>query len=448
MPTRNHRVFVARLAGTPVFDPNGDQVGKVRDVVVVLRHGTQPPRVLGLVVEVPPRRRIFLPMTRITGMNPDQVLSNGVVNMRRFEPRPNELLVFAELVDKRVTLLESGEQVTIVDAGMEQFRDGDWSLVELFVRKGGGKFRRRGETAIVNWHDVAGLSLEDPDQAVEALLASMEGMRPADAANVLRDLPERRRIDVARGLDDERLADVVEELPDADRLVILGHLDAERAAAILAEMDPDDAADLLGDLPPEQAAGLLSLVEPEEAEDLRRLLAYDEDSAGGLMTTEPVILPPDATVAEALAQVRSPDLSPALAAQVYVTRAPQETPTGRYLGVAHFQRMLREPPSSLVTSVLDRDLEPVLPSTPLARVSRYFATYNLVAMPVVDESGALLGVVTVDDVLDHLLPEDWRSMDDADREVAAADTVAAVVAAASQPPAEADAGPALDEGQS
>ena len=414
MPGKNNRVFVARLAGTPVFDPNGDQVGRVRDVVVVLRHGTQPPKVLGLVVEVPPRRRIFLPMGRINGMTPDQVLSDGLVNMRRFEQRPNELLVFAELIDKKVTLLSTGEQVTIMDVGMEQARDDEWSLRELFVRKGGGKFRRRGETALVSWQDVAGLSLEDPDQGVESLLAAMEGMRPADAANVLRDLPERRRLDVARGLDDQRLADVVEELPDADRLAILGHLDAERAAAILAEMDPDDAADLLGDLPPEQAQGLLSLVEPDEAEDLRRLLSYDELSAGGLMTTEPVILAPDATVAEALAQVRSADLSPALAAQVYVTRAPHETPTGKYVGVAHFQRMLREPPSSLVTAVLDSDLEPVLPSTPLARVARYFATYNLVALPVVDESGALVGAVTVDDVLDHLLPEDWRSMDDGD----------------------------------
>ena len=157
-------------------------------------------------------------------------------------------------------------------------------------------------------------------------------------------------------------------------------------------------------------------MEPDEADDLRRLLSYDEFSAGGMMTTEPVVLPPDATVAEALARVRSPELSPALAAQVYVVRPPLETPTGRFLGVAHFQRLLRERPSSLVSAVVDSDLEPIGPDTPLEQVTRYFATYNLVAIPVVDEGDHLVGAVTVDDVIDHMLPTNWRDIDDTDEE--------------------------------
>jgi Mg/Co/Ni transporter MgtE len=127
-----------------------------------------------------------------------------------------------------------------------------------------------------------------------------------------------------------------------------------------------------------------------------------------MMTTEPVILPPDATVAEALARIRNPDLTPALAAMVYVCRPPLETPTGRYLGIAHIQRLLREPPSALVSGVVDSDLQPIWPDTPLNAVTSYLATYNLVAVPVVDDADHLLGAVTVDDVLDHLLPEDWR----------------------------------------
>jgi Mg/Co/Ni transporter MgtE len=149
-------------------------------------------------------------------------------------------------------------------------------------------------------------------------------------------------------------------------------------------------------------------MEPDEAEDVRRLLLYDEYTAGGMMTTEPVVLPPDATVAEALARVRNPDLSPALAAQVYVCRPPLDTPTGRFIGTAHIQRLLREPPSSLVSAVADTDLEPLLPTATLPEVTTYLATYNLVALPVVDEHDHLLGTVTVDDVLDHLLPDDWR----------------------------------------
>jgi Mg/Co/Ni transporter MgtE len=125
------------------------------------------------------------------------------------------------------------------------------------------------------------------------------------------------------------------------------------------------------------------------------------------MTSEPVILAPDATIAEALARVRDPELTPALASQVYVCRPPSATPTGRYIGLAHIQRLLREPPSTLVSGVLD-DLEPLHPEAPLGEVTRYFATYNLVAAPVVDAQGRLVGAVSVDDVLDHLLPDDWR----------------------------------------
>jgi Mg/Co/Ni transporter MgtE len=129
------------------------------------------------------------------------------------------------------------------------------------------------------------------------------------------------------------------------------------------------------------------------------------------MNPEPIMLPPDATVAEALARIRNEEISPSLAAQVYVVRPPMDTPSGKFLGVAHFQRLLREPPSKLVSAVIDNALEPVGPQTPLSTITRYFATYNLVALPVVDEVDRLLGAVTVDDVIDHMLPDDWRELD-------------------------------------
>jgi Mg/Co/Ni transporter MgtE len=394
-----------------VFDPRGDQVGKVRDVVVTLRHGSNPPRVLGLVVEVQPRRRIFCPMTRVTNIDAGAVVTTGLLNMRRFEQRPGETLVLGELLDKRVTLLDSAEQVTVQDVAIQQERTRDWTVTKIFVRKPGSGFRRRGETLVVDWQAVSGLSLADPQQGVESLLATVANLRAADLANVLHELTAKRRIELAAALDDDRLADVLEELPEDDRIEIVASLEGERAADVIEEMDPDDAADLLSELPPEQAEALLSLVEPDDAEDLRRLLAYEDYTAGGMMTPEPVILPPDSTVAEALARVRDSDLSPSLAAQVYVVRAPFETPTGKYLGVAHFQRLLREPPSTLVSAILDDTLEPIGPEAPLQQVTRYFATYNLVALPVVDENDHLLGAVTVDDVIDHMLPENWRDSD-------------------------------------
>ncbi|WP_328547998.1 magnesium transporter MgtE N-terminal domain-containing protein [Streptomyces platensis] len=404
------RVFVSHLAGSAVFDPNGDQVGRLRDLVALLRVGDRPPRLLGVVVEVISRRRIFVPMTRVTGVDSGQIVITGVVNMRRFEQRASETLVLGELLDRRVRLVETGEEVAVLDIGITQLpARRDWEIDKVFVRKGkGGALRRKGEALTVEWSAVTGFSLEEHGQGAESLLATFEQLRPADLAGVLHHLSAKRRAEVAAALDDDRLADVLEELPEDDQVEILGKLKDERAADVLEAMDPDDAADLLSELPEEEKERLLALMRPEEAADVRRLMSYEERTAGGLMTTEPIVLRPDATVADALARVRDPDLSPALAAQVYVCRPPDETPTGKYLGLVHFQRLLRDPPFTLVSSIADTDLPALPPDTPLPEVTSYLAAYNMVAAPVVDESGALLGAVTVDDVLDHLLPDDWR----------------------------------------
>ncbi|MCL8015430.1 CBS domain-containing protein [Streptomyces sp. AS02] len=421
------RIFVSHLAGIAVFDPNGDQVGRVRDLVVILRVARRPPRLLGLVVELSTRRRIFLPMTRVTSIESGQVITTGVLNVRRFEQRPTERLVFGELLDRRVTLVETGEEVTVLDLSVKQRpARRDWEIDRVFVRKGGrsGPLRRaKGESLTVEWSAVTGFSLEEKGQGAESLLATFEQLRPADLANVLHHLSPKRRAEVAAALDDDRLADVLEELPEDDQIEILGKLKEERAADVLEAMDPDDAADLLGELPTEEQERLLSLMQPADAADMRRLMAYEEHTAGGLMTTEPIILRPDATVADALARVRNPDLTPALAAQVYVCRPPDETPTGKYLGTVHFQRLLRDPPYTLVSSLLaEDDLLPLEPDAALPVVAGFFATYDMVAAPVVDESGSLLGAVTVDDVLDHMLPDDWRETEfhlDEGEEVAA-----------------------------
>ncbi|WP_416968346.1 magnesium transporter MgtE N-terminal domain-containing protein [Streptomyces sp. 4F14] len=406
------RIFVSHLSGVAVFDPNGDQVGRVRDLVVMLRTNRRAPRLLGLVVELSTRRRIFLPMTRVTGVQSGQVLTTGVLNVRRFEQRPTERLVFGELLDRRVTLAETGEEATVLDLSVQQLTARrEWDVSRVFLRKGrpASAFRRaKGEAVTVEWAAIDGISLEEEGQGAENLLATFEQLRPADLANVLHHLSAKRRGEVAAALDDDRLADVLEELPEDDQIEILGKLKEERAADVLEAMDPDDAADLLAELPEADQERLLSLMEPDDAADMRRLLTYEEHTAGGLMTTEPIVLRPDATVADALARIREPDLSPALAAQVYVCRPPDETPTGKYLGTVHFQRLLRDPPYTLVGSIIDDDLRPLDPDAALPVVAGFFATYDMVAAPVVDESGSLLGAVTVDDVLDHMLPQDWR----------------------------------------
>lgn len=405
------RVYLTRLAGLTVLDPDGGVVGKVLDVVLTLRTDNSPARVIGLVVEITRGRQSFVPIGQMVAADHSSLrLSTGTVSVRKFELRPHEVLAIAQLLDRQVVVLETGTAVTLVDVAMEQNRTRDWLVQKVAVRERAHRLSR-GHVRQLDWHEIGGISIERESQETTSLLEELEDQRPADVAARIRDLPDRRRQEVAEALDDDRLADVLGELPDEDQRQILARLDDERAADVLSEMDPDDAADLLGDLSAVERERLLGLMEPEEATPVRQLLSYGDDTAGGVMTSEPVILPPDTTIAEALARIRREELSPSLASQVYVARPPSTAPTGHFLGVVHFQRLLREAPFEQVGAITVDDLDPLSPQTELAEIARYFATYNLVAAPVVDEAGRLVGAVTVDDLLDHLLPNDWREQD-------------------------------------
>ncbi|AZG44796.1 magnesium transporter MgtE N-terminal domain-containing protein [Gordonia insulae] len=421
------KVFVARLVGLAVLGPDGESIGRVRDVVIAVRMTGQQPRVLGLAVELTTRRRIFVPMLRVTTIEPQAVtLNTGTVSLRRLHLRPGEALAIGQILDSRVRVddpdLEhlAGVDVSVVDLGIERTRTRDWVVARVAVRPGRKGFRRRGETHVVDWHRVHGLTqteLNLPGQGVAQALMQFEGMRAADVANALRELPVKRRDEIAEALDDERLADVLQELPPDDQMDMLEHLGLERAVDVLEEMDPDDAADLLGELPDAEAESLLERMDPEESEPVRRLLTHSPDTAGGLMTSEPIIVTASTTVAETLARVRDPDITPAAASLVFVVRPPTATPTGKYLGCVHLQALLREPPANIVGGILDSDLSHLRPEDSLEAVTRYFATYNMVCGPVVDDERHLLGAVSVDDLLDELLPRDWRETEPEDADV-------------------------------
>lgn len=405
-----------------VLGPDGESIGRIRDIVIGVRYDDKRPPVLGLVVELPIRRKIFVPMLRVNTIEPGLVnLNTGTVSLRRFEQRPGEMLALSQLVDAPVRVDDpnlpglDGAAGLVADLGMERStRTRDWVVSHVAVR-GPRRLGRRRVLHVVDWSQTHGLTQRDldmPGRGVALLLEQFEGRRPADVARLLRDLPDTRRMELAQALDDERLADVVQELPETDQIEVVQGLGVERAADVLEAMDPDDAADLLGELPTGEAEALLSLMDPEESAPVRRLLEYSPDTAGGMMTPEPVILHPAASVAEALARVRDPDITPALASMVFVVRPPTATPTGRYLGCVHTQRLLREPPATPVNGLVDTDMARLHSDDPLTAVTRYFAAYNLVCGPVVDAQDHLLGAVTVDDVLDHLLPADWRIRDE------------------------------------
>ncbi|BBY84520.1 MULTISPECIES: magnesium transporter MgtE N-terminal domain-containing protein [Mycolicibacterium] len=416
-----NRVFAARLAGLGVLGPDGESLGRVRDVVISISIVRQQPRVLGLVVELLSRRRIFVPILRVTAIEPQAVtLNTANLSLRRFAQRPGEVLVLGQVLDTRVRVNDpelpqlQAVDVVVVDLAIEPVRSRDWMVTRVAVRNH-RRLGRRTTVHVVDWQNVHGLTpsaLAMPGQDVAQLLHQFEDQRPIEVADAIRELPTKRRNEVVNALDDERLADVLQELPEDDQTQLLMQLTTERAADVLEAMDPDDAADLLGVLNPNEAEVLLARMDPEDSDPVRRLLQHSPDTAGGLMTSEPVVVAPDTTVAEALARVRDPDLTPALSSLVFVVRPPTATPTGRYLGCVHLQRLLREPPASLVSGMVDKDLPSLTPDSSLAAVTRYFAAYNLVCGPVVDDETHLLGAVTVDDVLDHLLPHDWRERTD------------------------------------
>ena len=249
------RVFVARLLGLDVFDPLGDRLGRLRDAVVLDRGPAVVPQVVGLVVEVPGKKRVFVPMTRVTSIDAGQIICTGLVNLRRFDQRGAERLVVAEVFDRRITLRDGSGEATIEDVAMEKDRSGDWHVSQIFVRRGGPQSRlrglRRGERLIIDWLDAYHGAADEP-QAATTFLAQHDDLKAADFADALHEMSDKRRIEVAGELQDQRLADILQELPDDDQVQILSSLDRERAADVLGEMDPDDAADLLNELPEDQ----------------------------------------------------------------------------------------------------------------------------------------------------------------------------------------------------
>jgi Mg/Co/Ni transporter MgtE len=277
-----------------VLGPDGESMGRVRDVVISISIVRHQPRALGLVVELPTRRRIFVPIGRVTAIEPSAVtLNTANVSLLRFAQRPGEVLVLGQVIETRVRVDDpdlaelAGIDVVVVDLGITQTRTRDWVVTRVAVRPQ-RRLGRRRNIYVVDWQHVQGLTpsgLAMPDQGVAQLLEQFEDQRPIEVAEAIRELPAKRRYEVFNALDDERLADVLQELPEDEQADALRRLETERAADVLEAMDPDDAADLLGTMTPADAELFLRRMDPEDSEDVRRLLQHSPDTAGGLMTS-------------------------------------------------------------------------------------------------------------------------------------------------------------------
>jgi CBS domain-containing protein len=408
-------LFLSRLVGRPVRDRHGESLGKVRDLIVAL--GERYPPVTGVVVRVTGGRDIFLPWTDVEEIDADGArLRTTLIDMESFRQRPDEIRLWLDLLDKQIVDVEGRKIVRVNDIQLAPV-DGRLRLVAVDVGLA-GILRRLGLAGpgerlaralhleaenYIEWEDVdpvessvSSLKLRVPHEALGTL-------HPADVAHIVEQLAPRDRAGILAALDDERAADVLEELAADDQVDILEALEPEKAADILEEMGPDEAADLVADLSEERQEQLLGLMEPDEASDVRELLAYGEETAGGLMTTDFITVTPEMTAEQVIERLR--DLHPD-ADQVYylyVTDA-----DGLLVGTITLRGLIVAVPETAVRDFMRSDPISVSVDLDAEEVGAAIARYNLLALPVVDAEGRMQGIVTVDDALERALGEGWR----------------------------------------
>jgi CBS domain-containing protein len=395
-------IYAFRVMRLPLLDAGGAPIGRLDDIVVIPGRPGVAPRVLGFVA-TSQRRRIFVNAARLAGIDSDGArLRSWDVDLNPFKPKKGEVLIGRDIIDRKI-----GDE-TVSDVAMRSSGDGRqtwWQLTKVRLSRRTA-LRRRPSYRLVDVSDVPEL-FHTAGSEVAAEVARLRDMHPSDVAGIVRSMPMTQRKQLAEAMDDERLADLLEELPETEQLRIIEGLDLERLVNVLEEMEYDDLADLLAEMPGEQRTRILEAMDAEDADQVRRLLSYDEGTAGALMTPDIIILGPTATVAEALAELRNPDWLVSIAAQVFVVQPPYKTPTGKYVGVVHFQRLLREPPSMQLGRCIEEE-PTVTPDLSEREVAERLASYNMLALGVCDEAGRLLGAITVDDVLDRTLPTGWR----------------------------------------
>ena len=394
-------IYAFRIMRLPLLDAGGAAIGRIDDIVVVPGRSGVAPRVTGFVA-TSQRRRIFVNAHRVSSLDTEGArLRSWDVDLNPFKPRDGEQLLSANIIDRRV-----GAEV-VSDVALRPTigeRENGWEVAKIRLTRR-GVLGRRSTYRLVEWNEVSGLFAATTEMAAEA--ARLRDLHPSDVAGVVRALPLSQRQLLAKEMDDDRLADLLEELPENEQLALIANLDLDRLIDVLEEMEFDDLADLLAEMPAQKRTEVLEAMDDEDADVVRSLLSYAPGTAGALMTPEIIIMGANATVAEALAQVRDPEWLVSIAAQVYVVQPPFKAPTGTYLGVVHIQRLLREPPGTELGRCVSKE-PTVTPNLSDREVAEFLASYNLLAVGVCDSAGRLLGAITVDDVLDRMLPADWR----------------------------------------
>jgi magnesium transporter len=408
-------LFLSQIIGRPVRDPADEPLGTVADLLVAI--GDQYPPVTGLVVATG-RRTIFLPWRSVEHLDAAGArLRVQTIDIGKFQQRPDEILLKGDLLDKQIVDIEGRKVIRVNDVRLDEI-DGAFRVVAVDVGAA-GLLRRLGlegpwrtlarnlklpvPERYIDWEDVDPLESTIASVRLRVPHAKLGQLHPSDLASIIDQLTPRDRAGVLASLDDEAVADAMEEMEPDTQVDVLEDLAPERAADILEEMSPDDAADLVADLDQDTRDEILALMERDEVEEVQELLGYPEDSAGGIMTTEFVALDERLTAAEAIDRLRELEPDAETIYYVYVT-----DDDGRLVGVLSLRDLIVAAPTVTIGSVLTREPIAVGVLAGQDEVAEVVAHYNLLAVPVVDDEARLVGIVTVDDAIDTVIPTAWK----------------------------------------
>jgi len=405
--------YLSEVLGIPISSPSGERLGTLKDLIVQV--GADPfPEVKGLLVVVGGiATPVFVSWSEVATMDPRGVkLTTSRLDLQHFQRRDGEALLGKDVLDRQIVDVAGRRVVRINDAQLAEYGR-KLRLVAADVSTAGflarvlprwlveGRFERR----LISWNQVEFFASEVPHVKLVIPHNKIARLHPADIAELVQELAYPQASEVLASLEDEVAADTVEELEPALSTAIISSLPPAEAADILDEMDPDDAADLLGELPTDQAEGLLKEMEADEAAHVQHLLTYPEDSAGGLMTTDFIAMPAYLTAHQVISRLRRIKELPD---EIYYLYVVDREPNGHLVGVLSLRHLVSAPPDRLVKDIMIGDPIKARVTDPAEEVARTIAHYNLLAIPIVDDADQLLGVVTVDDAIDLILPEEWR----------------------------------------
>jgi CBS domain-containing protein/sporulation protein YlmC with PRC-barrel domain len=404
-------IFVSDLLKKPVLDPKGEELGKVRDIVMI--KGEPFPKVSALIIEK--RKKLFLLLWNDLNIFNRRIISAKIYSdlLHPYEYSETDLLIVRDIFDKQIVDANGAKVVRVNDVKLEGFNSAailaavDVGMRGIMRRLGverGGEdmmrlFKKNLPYNLISWNYIQPLepkltkiSLTVPRQMVSEL-------HPADIADIISQVSHKEGASFFKGLDVETAAEALSELePDVQAAIITG-MDTDTAADIIEEMPPDDAADVLSDLSVDKAKEILEHIDKDEAEDIQELLSHEEDTAGGLMTNEFIAYAPDLLVKDAIENFRKDAEEVETVYYLYVIDADE-----KIRGVISLRDLLLARPDVRLSDIMKTKLKIVSPETDEMAVAEIVAKYNLVAIPVVDSDGYMLGIVTIDDVVDRILP--------------------------------------------